>query len=289
MSADARIRHRQILRVEAHRSMRQQLKELRYDWDLPRYAGGLYDLEVVAGGLYGLAVIAGAPKSGKSLLALRCALDTARQAETLVVYVDLELDSGTYARRLLGACGARTQGELPSWIPDHMRIIDGRDAGVEELSDGIAEQLDDQHERVLIVIDSINRLAKNQQLHRKDAYFDALSAVVSWARRAMTLSHGQIGAILVSEVNRAGQITGQDPEYAADCLVTLRPEDGGTGIVEVDFRSRSTAGFAGRRYHRDAAGVQFVPEREGAGRASTVPPPPDPDDPEPWGEPLRLL
>ena len=80
MSADARIRHRQILRVEAHRSMRQQLKELRYDWDLPRYAGGLYDLEVVAGGLYGLAVIAGAPKSGKSLLALRCALDTARQA-----------------------------------------------------------------------------------------------------------------------------------------------------------------------------------------------------------------
>jgi hypothetical protein len=226
---------------------------------LPRFASGLADVDVCASGFYGLAVAGGPPKSGKSLLALRVGLDTAARGDALVVYVDFELDRFTFSSRLFGATGVKSSDELPTWVADRFHVLDGADSSAEELADQIAMQLDEEASRVLVVVDSINRMAKNQQRHERGGnLFLHLGDVVSWARNIVTLTSGEISCLLVSETNRAGAIVGLDPEYAADCFVTLA-HTGNPGEVEIEFTSRSTPGFSKKPYMRDGYGVRFTP------------------------------
>lgn len=256
---------RDVLQVKAFKRRAPEMKALGIG-ALPRFASGLADVDLVAGGFYGLAVVGGPPKSGKSLLALRSAIETAQAAGLLVVYVDFELDRFTYAKRMLGAVGVRKLDELPTWAIEQLRVIDGGDCNVQEFADQVAMQIDEQAERVLVVIDSINRMAKNQQRHERGGnYFAHLGSIVSWARNAVTLTNGDISALLVSEVNRAGSITGQDPEYSADCYATLRRVES-PAEVEIEFTSRSTAGFAPKVYLRDGHLARFTPlDAQGAG------------------------
>lgn len=265
-------RFQHVLRVEAFQRRKPELKQLGQVGSLPRYASGLHDVDLVAGGLYGLAVAGGPPKTGKSLLALRVGLDTAARDGALVVYVDFELDRYTFTSRLLGATGVRSPEELPLWAAENLRVIDGADSSAEELADQIAMQIDEQAERVLIVIDSLNRMAKNQQRHKRGGnYFQHLGEIVSWARNTVTLTGGEVGCLLVSEVNRAGGITGQDPEYAADCFLTLQRTDSASE-VEIEFTSRSTAGFSARSYRRDGHAARFEPVVPVAQRAPSASP-----------------
>jgi hypothetical protein len=212
------------------------------------------------GGFYGTACIAGRFKLGKSMLALRSAVAAALKGWTVIDH-DLESDDTELAIRLLNILGVGA----PHW-PAEMDLFNirtwGQGADLHKIADVTAQLIQPGDTKVLVMIDSANRLAK--RMVRNDTkyrgghgYFRALEDVFEWASSATRFSEGRMGMLLTAEQNRAGSVVGMDPEYSSDCILYIRGGDV-PGEVELEFVSRRTRSESLGIYERRFGECRFA-------------------------------
>ncbi|HET6494222.1 MAG TPA: AAA family ATPase [Thermoleophilia bacterium] len=200
--------------------------------DQPRFPTGVPSINSLCGGGYGMTVIAGAPKVGKSLVAMSAAIESAGDG-WVVIYVNAELNSSEIAKRLVRYNG----GAAPETLCQNM-IIYNVDPGItpEKILEFAFRKIDLDHERLLIVLDSVNRLATLSQQGdeaRRDSYWGALDRWSEWARMSARISGGIIAFIVVSELNAQDHVKGLNLEYAADLVVRIKDTDE-ENMVEID-------------------------------------------------------
>jgi len=218
--------------------------------DPPRFPTGVPSINALCGGGYGMTVIAGAPKVGKSLVAMSAAIEAANDG-WVVIYINAELNSNEIAKRLIRYNGGPADEDLCSNM-----VIYNVDPGItpEKILEFIYRKVDLDHERLLVVLDSVNRLATLSQQGdevRRDGYWGALERWSEWARMSARISGGIISFIVVSELNAQDHVKGRNLEYAADLVVRIKgtAED---DMVEIDvpYARSSNRGELGK-HRRD--------------------------------------
>jgi hypothetical protein len=278
---------RQLLRTDAF-AAQEQLPHLRVEPDdrgRPRWLSGISWLDMGQSGFTGVATLVGFPKLGKSMVCLRSAL-LAAEARWRVFYFDGENQSAVISSRIRNHFDV-PYAQWPSWMEyqfhaRHMSVS----CTIEAIADHVAEMITEDDDRVLVVIDSINRLAKSMDLQAKrpGKYLNYLNAVVSWAAVCSSSSHGKIAFMLVSETNRAGSAVGMNVEFASDFVLYLR-KGGGDHMVKLELLNRDGPGGDLGEYERDwsRCGL-FEPgaerhwtDREEDGENEPPPFKPDPD------------
>ena len=210
----------------------------------PQFPFGITRLDhLTDGGGSGMTVIGGMPKVGKSLLAMGATISTALTKEWRCVYVNGELNSYTIANRTLAyhrkrheldehpiyfnAVGLLTPKALVERIKAHVEISD---------------------ERVLITLDSANRLA---DMMGTPNFFRDLKLWENLARCATRISGGRIAFLVVSELNQKGSIKGESMTYAADLVVRMQ-EGSAEDLVDISVPlSRSSASGDPGTFRRD--------------------------------------
>jgi len=179
------------------------------------------DNDVAMEGFYGLSVVCGGTKLGKSVVAYQSAL-TAAMNGWRVVYIDAELDDFQACQRIQNATGKTVREWLAAnptfvWRSVFMPLT------LRGLVGGIARLIEDFDGKVLIVLDSINRIAtKIENPKKRVSYFDALHSLTSWLLAVRRLSWGRIGVLVTSEKNRRGGTKGEALEYACDVLLKIK-------------------------------------------------------------------
>ena len=206
---------------------------------LQHWPSGVASVDSKAGGFYGSTLIGGRQKIGKSMIALRSSL-LAAQAGWTVAYFDGENEPAELAQRAWNAFGSDRNHDLWQLVQFH------RESTMESLADEAAKLCEPEDSKFLVVIDSLNRLAKHMTRNDKrymkgSGYFRALEDICQWAQSATMLSEGRIGVMMTAEQNRAGLIVGMDPEYTCQCILYIRPSKV-EGNVDLDLISRRTAG-----------------------------------------------
>lgn len=203
------------------------------------WPSGVTSIDKRAGGFYGSTLIGGRQKIGKSMMALRSSLLAAEEGWS-VAYFDGENDPDELARRAWNGFGPELNMDL--W----QLMQFSRPVTLERIADEAAKTCEAEDSKFLVVIDSLNRLAKHMTRNDKryskgNGYFRALEDICQWAQSCAMLSGGHIGVMMTAEQNRAGLIVGMDPEYTCQCIVYIRPSKV-EGNVELDLISRRTRG-----------------------------------------------
>ncbi len=189
---------------------------------LMQWPTGLKAIDEMTGGGYGLTVFAGAPKLGKSMSAMGAAI-TAAQAGWTVLYVNAELSPREIHERVMQYVTNAPGGRInPVAINLNLECIHAHTGFT--FKDLLARAESAIHldtDRMVVVLDSINRLAKNDGTRKQGEYhyFRRLDAWGEWARLVVRLSEGRVSVLAVSELNRSMQIKGADLEYAANLVV----------------------------------------------------------------------
>jgi len=206
----------------------------------PPWPTGCASLDALTGGGgYGMTVIAGEPKVGKSLLALSSAVEAARHGWR-ALYVNAELTRSEIANRL-----QRYMQTMDETVCDQLRILNV-DAGVQpnHVIHKVQESLDFDDRRLLIVLDSINRIVDMSQadLERDSGYWGCMRQWSEFARQSAKISEGHISFLVVSELNQQNRVKGRNLEYTADLVVRISSTEI-DGIVEIDVPyARSSRG-----------------------------------------------
>ena len=209
----------------------------------PRWPSGIQAVQNKAGGFYSFTAVSGKKKLGKSMLAVRSSIEA---AETDQWYVHFLYGEGTaeqvrgHVRRVLGP---ERSGELPQWMDRWRAVRFGPGTHIETLVENISVRLPARAERLLIVLDSGNRLARFMQTARRNAmdYLRGLGRICQIAQTSSEESGGAIGWLVLSETNQRGGMVGLDVEHSASCLLYLRstrnPE-----AVKMKLESRESEG-----------------------------------------------
>lgn len=188
----------------------------------PHWASGLFsDFDAMFGGFSGLTLLAGPGGSGKSLAAMSCALENALEPGTLVVYFDCENAKGDQSKRAAAWFGSsdyfRTN-MLNLTLHFHWhRVVPGHT--YEQLMQFAARRVLD-HERVLLVVDSVCSLARML----RGRALDNLSALWQSLAQLVTSSDGRIRVLGLSELNARGEVKGLEGVYAATLSLKLEAE-----------------------------------------------------------------
>jgi hypothetical protein len=108
----------------------------------------------------------------------------------------------------------------------------------------IQERIVIDDERLLVVVDSINRVVDMSQADSSEhGYWAAMRIWQEWLRKCSLLSEGNIGSVVVSELNAGGHIKGRSLEYAADLCIRIRPTKDQAGVYDIDAPyARASAG-----------------------------------------------
>jgi predicted ATP-dependent serine protease len=200
---------------------------------MPRWPSGLYsDFDAVHDGFCGLTVLAGPGGSGKSQQALACALENAMVPGTCVAYLDAENALGNQIERAVRWFGDRRSFEANmqrlSLHFHWFKVLPGM--SWEQLMGGVSKRLMHDHERLLLVFDSISSLARcfeGNPLANSSRMYSALVSLVS-------TSEGRVRALALSELNKDGGVKGLEGVYASDLSIKLTLEtDEGEGIVKM--------------------------------------------------------
>ena len=192
----------------------------------PRFPTGIQEIDdYTIGGFYGVTIMAGEPGTGKSMQALVCALEAAA-AGWKVVYFDCELGDANFntrITRILDDCpGLFEFVKHPQHLRDeicsriHWRSIDYI-TGLEEMFDVVSDCIAPWDEKLLVIVDNVNQIAKMLQVQgRGDEAWSLIRTIGEAAKRARRISDGSIAFLLLSELNRAGGVKGADLEYVGD-------------------------------------------------------------------------
>ena len=235
-----------------------------------RWPSGIRDVEnrMALGGFYGFTVITGKYKLGKSIAAFASAA-LAAEAGIRVVYVDAELDAMQLAKRIERFGGA-------GWWDKHrpgfsLRMLMGP-ASLQTIVDDIAAQLEPGTDRVLVVLDSISRIAEKIDMHgritprekgnytRAIDYWTALAMLIAWCSKIRRMEPTRIGVLATSEENSHGTSKGQKIEYAGDMALRIKGRaDSDIVDVSIPFSREGGDGELGP-YRREWRSTRFVPQ-----------------------------
>lgn len=229
------------------------------------------DDNVALEGFYGFTCITGRFKLGKSIAAFASAA-LAAESGTRVIYVDAELDELQIAQRMRRFGGA-------DWWNQHRSVFTVRmlvsPVSLATLVDDVAAQLAGDCERVLVVLDSINRIAQQLELYstreseegkkrgRALSYWGALESVIEWCRQVRRLEAERVGILVTAEENSAGQSKGQKVEYAGDMALRIKGRPSSNQVeLSVPFSREGGEGELGT-YLRDWERTRFaLPSRD---------------------------
>lgn len=209
----------------------------------PRFPTGLSELdEKTGGGGYGMTCVAAGPKCGKSMLALSCAIEAARDdVPWRVLYFNAELSRYEMANRVL-----RYLRQVPSQALANQLSLHSVELGitVPHVLECIGVRLGLDDTNLLVVVDSLNRLvAQSQTIGTDTGYWQTMHMWTEFFRMAAKLSGGKVASVIVSEINTGGRAKGLDIEYAADLLVKIEPQEGDSEYFRVGVPlARSSAG-----------------------------------------------
>ena len=199
--------------------------------DSPSWSTGCVPIDNVARG-HGMSVIAGAPKAGKSLLALSSAIEAALSDDWKVVYINAEMTANGIMKRMSNYLG----GKFDDRIHDNLFIANVY-PGItpSDMCDQIVEHaIDDESDRLLIVLDSINRLASfATSAEDGESYWTAIDSWQRWGLISRRISEGAISWLMVSELNSRNEVKGQNLVYTADYVVRLTQTEA-QDVVQID-------------------------------------------------------
>lgn len=239
------------------------------------------DDDVHMNGFYGLTAVCGGSKLGKSIVGYQSALSAAMN-HWRVIYIDAELDDWQATARIRNA----TQMAPKDWLFEHPNFVWRqlfKKTSLPVLVEDIAGWVEDYDERVLVVLDSIHRIAQKMvDRERRIDFYDALHELVNWSLTARRMGRGRIGFMTMSEQNKRGGTKGESLEYACDVLLKIKgkPKDR-VATLEVELSREGGGGDLGA-YLRDWSRCCFrVPERVDAAAAAS-PLPPLPEEPDDW-------
>ena len=194
--------------------------------------------EILNGGLYGVAVIAGEPKVGKSLMSISSAVCAAR-AGWRVIYCNAELSRAQMACRLQNYMGG-----IDPTVVENLSIANiNPGITIDRLCGELENRIQANDNRLLIVLDSLNRVCEmSQAADSSNGYFSLMREWSAWAMTSRRTTEGRISWILVSELAQHGKTKGQNLEYLADCVVTINATIS-DDVVDVNVPySRNTPG-----------------------------------------------
>jgi hypothetical protein len=194
----------------------------------PRWPSGIYDVDkLTEGGFYGFTVVGGPKKLGKSMVTAYSTLMAAKAGWRVLMLrgegtddqLDLALEKVLFYER-------DADGVLPAWYFDRWdseRLNPTSGFRVEDAFRAAFDYLDGDTDRLLICIDSINRIARyDSGRDSGDGYLRAISRACQIAQSACESSGGDIGVMMLTETNQRGGFVGMDIEYSAGCLLRLR-------------------------------------------------------------------
>ena len=197
----------------------------------------------VGGGAYGMTVVAAEAKCGKSMFALASAIEAARDGWR-VLYLNGELTRSEMSNRVMRYCGGRPRGDWLEQLSIHPVELG---ITVPHIIGKIRERIEIEDTRLLLVVDSINRVSDMSQMDGSEhGYWHTMREWQEWFRRASKISEGQIASLVVSELNASGHLKGRSLEYAADLVVRIAPvKDAEPGVFAIDVPyARSSASGA---------------------------------------------
>jgi len=234
----------------------------------PRWPSGVRAWDDMSGGAYGFTAISGKKKLGKSIIAVRSSIEAARHGWfTHYAYGENtpELIAGM-AARVLGPVPA---GDPPDWFVERWRGMRFRHGhNIAAILQNVMAFTPRDADRVLIVVDSINRLARSAG----GDYLRELSYICRIAQTICEESAGRIGVMVLSETNQRGGMIGLDVEHAAGCLMYLRRTRDPVK-VKMTLESRESPGGELGELERDWAQCRF----DTPGLVEKVDPVEDPD------------
>jgi len=221
----------------------------------PHYPTGCASVDEILAGLggVGVTVMAGQPKVGKSLMSLSCGIESAR-AGWRVVYVNAEMSRAHIGLRLLNY-----MGKIDEQVASRMKIANVTTGiSIDGLYDEIEKEIEPTDTKLLIVLDSINRIVDMGQSEGGDnAYWRLLRDWSSWAMNSRRSTEGRIGWLIVSELAAQGHVKGRSLEYLADVVIRINSTDV-EDVVDVDIPySRSTRSGSIGALFRDFARGRF--------------------------------
>ena len=206
---------------------------------LQQWPTGIAKLDALTAGGYGCTIFGGSPKAGKSMAALGAAV-MAADTGWKVVYIDAELTAGEWNERLLRF----VSNNLPADVQKRLHLLIAKPGvSIQGVIDLLEPLLQVNCERLLIVIDSINRITKNSG----GDYWSTFAQWELWATQLPRLSDGVISTLIVSELNQKGATKGAALEYSANMVVQMTTEDSAPDIVDINCRysRRTRAGPCG--------------------------------------------
>lgn len=198
---------------------------------MPRYRSRIERLDLRCGGFYGMTVIAGGPGVGKSELALGTAIEAACPASDddpergwRVFYLDAELTEHEREDRF---------NHVAAGHPDPYACLDrlhalplGLGNAHPDLVRPRIERKLEEHgyadEKVLVICDSVNSLAKLQARGSDQAYFTAVEDWLLWGKEAVRISEGSVAFLMIFEVSKSGGTRGSaSAEFWANLAVRM--------------------------------------------------------------------
>ena len=222
----------------------------------PKWSTGCDCIDDVTGGGYGMVVVGGAPKVGKSLMAVSSAVEAAR-AGFSVVYANAEMSPEHLLMRF-----QNYMGRIDPVVGRNLHIANvGPGITIDTLYEEIlSNAVFDSTDRVLIVLDSINRIVDFgcSSDGNEDGYWKVLADWSAWAMNSRRTTEGRISWLIVSELNAQGGIKGRNLEYIADMVIRMN-STGVEDVVEIDVPySRATRAATIGPAYRDFDKGKFV-------------------------------
>jgi predicted ATP-dependent serine protease len=200
----------------------------------------------------GVTVLAGQPKVGKSLMSLSCGIESAK-AGWRVIYVNAEMSRAHIGLRLLNY-----MGKIDPQVASRMKIANVTTGiTIDGLYDEIEKEVEPTDTKLLIILDSINRIVDmGQSEGGENAYWRLLRDWSAWAMNSRRSTEGRIGWLIVSELAAQGHVKGRSLEYLADVVIRLNSTDV-PDVIDVDIPySRSTrSGSIGALFRDFARGI----------------------------------
>jgi predicted ATP-dependent serine protease len=223
----------------------------------PFWGTGCEPIDELTGGGAGMVVCAGVPKVGKSLIALSSSVEAARSGFK-TIYVNAEMSNGHLLQRFHNYMKKRDPVVGANLHIAHV----GPGLTIDTLFSSIKNfVIQDEPEKLLIVLDSINRIVEFgcSAEGSEESYWKLLADWSAWAMNSRRASEGRISWLLISELNSQGTVKGRNLEYTADIVIRIN----GTGVddvveIDVPYSRLSKSGRIGMAYRDFSAGRFFA-------------------------------
>ena len=183
------------------------------------------------GGAYGVFSLGGEPGIGKSWMAISAAVKATKE-EWQVYYVNTELELREISNRLIivnGGQGPKLWGMIRILMtPGRLTLLDIKDKIKESVILGSTH-------KILVIFDSVNRMAKLMERTTRGGYLSALSDWGEFARAAAQMSEGRIAFMLISELNQRGNDKGEQLGYLSSLHLRLIKDKDNSELIEAEI------------------------------------------------------